>query len=461
MSSAIAARGRIFLNAETMTSTAPELLPGEIELTVPEMAAYGIRLHRDNRLDAAQKCYEAVLQVDPHNANALHYLGVLHQQRGKRADAIDLVRRSLAIDPCVAAWHNNLGNLLLEDEQYEAASSCYTRCFELDSGNIEVLNNLGVLQRKLGRPEQAEVSFNRAIVLNPEFADAHANLATLLCNLPGRLTEAFSHLADALAMAPRNGNIRRLLVVTYAKAGRIDDARKACQEWAAVEPGDPRAQHYLAALGCVAVPERASDAYVVQEFDGFAGSFDAKLALLDYRAPQWVGEAVARLIGEPKSNLQVLDLGCGTGLCGPYLKPYPERLVGVDLSANMMARAAERHVYDALVKAELVTYLASVDVPQDVVVSADTLCYFGRLESVFAGVRHVLRAKGIWVFTVEAHQHEQVFNLQVNGRYSHSRVYVESQLLAAGFVGVEMREVVLRMELNEPVPGWLVSAQVQ
>lgn len=444
-----------------MTDKAPELLPGEIELTVPEMAAYGMRLHRDNRLDAAQKCYEAVLQVDPDNANALHYLGVLNQQRGNKANAIELVRRSLVMDPSVAAWHNNLGNLLLDDEQYEAAESSYARCSELDPANIEVLNNLGVLQRKLGRPDQAEASFNRAIALNPAFADAHANLATLLCNLPGRLTEAFSHLGDALALAPRDGNIRRLLVVTYAKSGRIDDARMACREWAAAEPDDPRAQHYMAALGCVAVPERASDAYVVQEFDGFAGSFDAKLAMLDYRAPQWVGEEVARLMGEPKADLQVLDLGCGTGLCGPYLKPYAERLVGVDLSAKMMARAAARNVYDALEKAELVAYLATVDVPQDVVVSADTLCYFGRLAAAFAGVHRALRPKGMWVFTVEAHRHEQPFHLQVHGRYSHSRAYVESQLLASGFGSIEVREVVLRTEGDEPVSGWLVAAQAQ
>jgi predicted TPR repeat methyltransferase len=444
-----------------MKNTAPELLPGEIELTVPEMVAYGMRLHRDNRLDAAKKCYEAVLQVDPENANALHYMGVLHQQGGKKAMAIELVRRSIAIDPNVAAWHNNLGNLLLDNAQYEAASSSYARCSELDAGNLEILNNLGVLQRKLGRPAQAEASFKRAIAVNPGFADAHANLATLLCTIPGRMPEAYSHLADAMALAPRNSNIRRLLVLTYAKSGRMEDGRKACQEWIDVEPDDPQALHYWAALGCTAVPERASDAYVVQEFDGFAGSFDAKLAMLDYRAPQWVGEAVARLSGEPKANLRVLDLGCGTGLCGPYLKPYAERLIGVDLSANMMAQASERLMYDELVKAELVAYLATVEMPQDIVVSADTLCYFGRLDAAFAGVHAALRRNGIWVFTVEAHPGEQPFTLQLHGRYSHARSYVESNLLASGFGAIEVYEVDLRLENNEPVPGWLVTAKAQ
>ena len=444
-----------------MTNTSPELLPGEIELTATEMAAYGMRLHRDNRLDAAEKCYEAVLAVEPENANALHYMGVLSQQRGFKAKAIELVRKSLLIDPSVAAWHNNLGNLLLDDEQFEAASACYGRCSELDSGNIEVLNNLGVLQRKLGRLEQAEASFNRAIALNPEFTDAHANLSTLLCGIPGRLTEAFSHLADALALSPRNSNMRRLLVVTYAKSGRMEEARKACQEWINVEPDDPRAQHYLAALGCVPIPERASDAYVVQEFDGFAASFDAKLAKLDYRAPEFVGVCVARLMGEPKTNLQVLDLGCGTGLCGSYLKPYAQRLTGVDLSANMLALAGQRNLYDELVQAELVAYLSTVNVAKDVVVSADTLCYFGRLDAAFGGVRKALRRDGYWVFTVEAHDDLEPFKLQVHGRYSHARQYIESQLDINGFGNVDMREVVLRRESDLPVAGWLVAAQAQ
>jgi len=174
-----------------------------------------------------------------------------------------------------------------------------------------------------------------------------------------------------------------------------------------------------------------------------------------------VGEAVARLSGEPKANLRVLDLGCGTGLCGPYLKPYAERLIGVDLSANMMAQASERLMYDELVKAELVAYLATVEMPQDIVVSADTLCYFGRLDAAFAGVHAALRRNGIWVFTVEAHPGEQPFTLQLHGRYSHARSYVESNLLASGFGAIEVYEVDLRLENNEPVPGWLVTAKAQ
>ena len=53
---------------------------------------------------------------------------------------------------------------------------------------------------------------------------------------------------------------------------------------------------------------------------------------------------------EPSKQLDVLDAGCGTGLCGPLLAPYARRLIGVDLSEGMLALAKEKHVYDALIK---------------------------------------------------------------------------------------------------------------
>ena len=90
--------------------------------------------------------------------------------------------------------------------------------------------------------------------------------------------------------------------------------------------------------------------------------------------------------------------------------------------------------------------------------SADTLCYFGRLDGAFTAVRQALRAGGHWVFTVEAHAEAQSFRLHTHGRYSHERGYVEQELARAGFAHTDIREVVLRMESAEPVVGWLVAA---
>ena len=142
----------------------------------------------------------------------------------------------------------------------------------------------------------------------------------------------------------------------------------------------------LAACSGRDVPARASDAFIEKTFDSFAASFDAKLAKLSYRAPALVAEMLADSDVEASKSLDVLDAGCGTGLCGPLIAPYARRLVGVDLSARMLAQARARNVYDELVKRELTAYLRDSTGAFDVIVSADTLVYFGPLEDVVAAV---------------------------------------------------------------------------
>ena len=105
------------------------------------------------------------------------------------------------------------------------------------------------------------------------------------------------------------------------------------------------------------VPARASDGFVEGTFDSFAASFESKLAKLSYRAPALVAAMLEDAGLEPAKSLDVLDAGCGTGLCGPLVAPYARRLTGVDLSAGMLAQAREKNVYDELVKSELTAYL--------------------------------------------------------------------------------------------------------
>ncbi len=158
--------------------------------------------------------------------------------------------------------------------------------------------------------------------------------------------------------------------------------------------------------------------------------------------------------------MTILDAGCGTGKCAKYLKPHAAVLNGVDLSAGMLTRAKKLGLYDGLAKGELTAFLLSKQVDYDVIASADTLCYFGRLEEFSQAAAMSLKPGGVLVFTVEEMvEPSENYKLSVNGRYTHSEAYVRKCLEDVGFSIVACEHEKLRMENAEPVIGLLITAR--
>jgi predicted TPR repeat methyltransferase len=274
---------------------------------------------------------------------------------------------------------------------------------------------------------------------------------------------------------PRHLLAREQVLRALVLLGELDQAAQMYRDWLAEEPDNPVVQHQLAAClqglaerGAqpVDAPSRASDAYVETLFDHFAGSFDAKLANLHYQAPERVAEAVRSALGEPRAQADVADLGCGTGLCGPRIRPWARRLAGCDLSVGMLRQVRQRRVYDALHKAELVYYLDTQPAHFDLLTCADTLCYFGDLQAVMQAARRALHPSGHFVFTVEgladrpaggAHADAPGHRLQTSGRYAHHGAYLQAAALAAGFIVTALQPATLRDEAGEAVRGWVVT----
>src|SRR4030095_15239953 len=149
--------------------------------------------------------------------------------------------------------------------------------------------------------------------------------------------------------------------------------------WLSLEPDNPLTRHLLSACTGQEVPARASDDCVRNIFEGVADRFDTVLGEVQYRAPALVAQAAAEAVGAPEARLDILDAGCGTGLCGEHFKPFARRLVGVDLSLEMLKRAGVRKLYNELIVGELTAFVGVVAAAWDVIISADTLVYFGDL----------------------------------------------------------------------------------
>lgn len=433
------------------------------QLHLHEALELAVAMHRRGGLDDAETLYERILKVAPANADALHFMGVLQHQRGRSEKALQLIKRSLELNATVPDWHNNAGNVLLEMGRVDEAAQAYEEAARRAPDRPDIQNNLGALRRHQQRPVEAEAAYRHAIELDPKYADAHNNLGSLLDGL-GRSSEALAAYCEALVLMPRHGQARKMLGAAYYTLGRIEEAAQVYRDWLHDEPDNPVPRHYLAACTGEGVPQRAEDGYVENVFDRFADSFDAKLARLHYRAPELIAQAVTALHGTPQRSLEVLDAGCGTGLCGPLLKPYALRLDGVDLSAQMLAKAQPRQVYDHLAKAELTAFIeAAPAASYDLIVSADTLCYFGELHAVARAAARALRVGGGFVFTVEALADDATggsgYRLNPHGRYSHREAYVREVLAAAGFAPVELQHAHLRTEGGKPVEGWVVCAR--
>ena len=428
-------------------------------VTLEEAILTAQHLQRSLKLDAAEGIYQEILQRIPEEPNALHYLGVLRHQQGRNDEAVELIHRAIARLPGDAAPWLNLGNVLLESQRYDDAVDAYKQAAEYAPANLLIYSNLGVLHARRQSFEPAEACYQHALSLAPNAETVLHNYARML-QYQGRYEEATAYNIKSLDINPDDPKARRMLSMSQALLGDMAAARAVLHEWLARDPGNPEATHLLAAAGGLAVPARASDDYIAAEFDSFSNSFDSKLERLDYRAPQLVTEALTRALAPATATGAILDAGCGTGLCGPYLRPLTEWLDGVDLSAGMLAKARGRGGYDSLAQAELTDYLAQNKARWDAVVSADTLCYFGDLAAVFSAARHALKPQGLLAFSVEALADDDAdYHLHYHGRYAHSRVYLERSLREAGLVPLTIDAAVLRKEVQRPVQGWIAVAR--
>jgi predicted TPR repeat methyltransferase len=394
---------------------------------MPRTIHHAIEHHQQGRLPQAEAIYLELLRANANDADALHYLGVVRMSQGKAQEAHELLKRALTLAPRNPDAWNSMGNISLGTND-RFAELAYLSATEIKPGYAEAWYNLGNLYRRLQRREDAVKAYRRVIDLNPRFAGAYENTALLLLKL-----------------------------------GRADLTAEVFQRWLQVEPENPVARHMAAAYSGSAggAPARAEDGYVTTMFDRFAENFDATLAGLGYAAPKLLMTALSDVIPVAERRLVILDAGCGTGLCGPLLRSSARRLVGVDLSGGMITKARERGVYDDLHEAELVAFMRAHASEYHLIISADTLVYFGAIEEALAAAAGALNTGGVMAFTLEAEPAESAekFRLHASGRYSHGALYVREGLKTAGFEIVSFEPGVLRQEAGKDVAGHVIVAR--
>lgn len=265
-------------------------------------------------------------------------------------------------------------------------------------------------------------------------------------------------LAETVTDAPHFAAAWFLLGEARAALADRTGAAEAFERVRALDPDDALgAGLHLARLGAAPAEGAMSAAYVRTLFDQYADRFDTALRdKLAYRGPELLFEALTRAAaarGRTLDFAEGLDLGCGTGLAGVLFAQVVEQLAGVDLSPAMLEKAAALGLYARLEAGEMGAALEAVpEVSLDLILAADALCYVADLAPIFHAARRVLRADGLFAFTLETHEGDGVI-LRDTLRYAHSADHIRALAHAAGLAIVLLKAASTRAEKGVAVPG--------
>lgn len=305
------------------------------------------------------------------------------------------------------------------------------------------------------RPDVPEEEFDQVVnrlrerlLIAPRDLAAMLDLAAILerkRDLPG----AIDLCQRALRVEPHEIGALLALGRLWSELGDNDRARHWLERAMVVEPDCAAARD---ALDRLAGGEALTPVFIRTLFDQYAPRFDTELTeMLNYRAPALVAAALGR--HAPRDGgLRILDLGCGTGLSGVALKPFAQRLDGIDLSPGMIGKARERQLYDSLQVAEVHDFLAGIDLEWDMIAAVDMLNYVGDLAPIFSAAAVRLALGGFLIGTLEKHETGGVA-LTAKRRYAQGRDHLDAAAAQAGLEPVEISEEVLRTEGGAPVAG--------
>ena len=175
------------------------------------------------RIAEAQALYEQILRVDPNHPQALHDAALLARMRGDQPAAIELMTRAAAAAPQSAELRNSLAVVLGSVGRCEEALASFDEAIRLNGDYADAYSNRGVVLARLGREDEAVAAWERALAIQPTHIDARSHLGAL-CVRSGRPLKGAEHLREAVRLAPNSADARNNLGTALRESGDLDGA---------------------------------------------------------------------------------------------------------------------------------------------------------------------------------------------------------------------------------------------
>jgi predicted TPR repeat methyltransferase len=403
-------------------------------MSVSDLLQEGRQHHAAGRVEAAEALYRHAVEQDPKGVDARLRLGMVLQDLGRLVEATEVLGQLVVDHPRLAAGWAQLARAIVPQGFAWEAHGAISRAMRAKP-DADTLVTLSVLHLAMQDKDAAESACRRAVKMSPASVSAWMQLGQILA-IRGKKPEAATAYQRVLEHDPGNS-----LAMFFLTAQR----------------GDPIGPDVSGTI-TIAPPQ-----YVRALFDGCAERFDGLLVGdLKYRTPQMLDLMYSQWRDshgpDATGSLQILDAGCGTGLCGLWLARYRGWLIGVDLSRRMMAEAQDKQVYDQLVPGDVVEELKTRPDALDLIVAADVMVYFGELGQFFAAAANALRPGGVFLFSVETAVNGDYLLLPTQ-RFAHSIGYLDRLADSNGFALRVKEQATLRKEEGADVRGYLVLAE--
>ncbi|HEY9897778.1 MAG TPA: tetratricopeptide repeat protein [Pantanalinema sp.] len=156
---------------------------------------------RQNPPEALKRAYD-LLDVEPLNTEALMLLAWSHEQMLERRAALEAAREIVAIDPQHAEAYHLMGRLARDLGDVDLAKKALTSAI-YHQPRAPYYHTMGTIYQALGQTDEALAAFGQALVLDPECADAHADLGLGLMR-KAQPDKAKPHLQRAFALTPQD-----------------------------------------------------------------------------------------------------------------------------------------------------------------------------------------------------------------------------------------------------------------
>ena len=449
--------------------------------------------------DEAVKYYRKALRANKKSDIAAANLAIIFYEMHNYAEAKTYAAKALKINSANMAALSVLGNLKYRKKDYNAALGYYHRAMDVQRDFYTAVLNAASVYYECRDFNTAYFYAKRTVQSYPDSGEAQSLLANICVEL-GRFDEAILVLAALYQKNPKDFWLCNLLsqafqqkkeyeralemgwrAVTLSKGENEQqinfgyllyevavespgtDVLSYARKWMEKYPDHPVARHMGNAMINAGQVSQINSSYIRDIFDVFADDFEEVLEGLDYAVPSLMEQALDALSKNVKlKKMRILDAGCGTGLCGAYLKKYAafRGLDGVDISEKMLEVAKRKKLYTRLFNQDLNKFLSARENSYDLINAADVFTYFGELGGLFVLLFDALKPGGRVLFSVSENPYNQDdYFLHLSGRFLHSRKYVEEGLKKRGFIIEKLNRVRLRNEGETEVWGWIVMAR--